>query len=117
MSYNDNGTRHQDDPVYAELFPNGNDYEVYYLKIAEEVAEMKSRHYFNCVTDEQVETVVVLKRTFEEWALEENLAAIATNCWAPMVKEFGISACFFITPHTNYSYIHNYNVHLFLFQV
>ena len=66
-------------------------------EVAKEVAEMKEKHYFNQVTDAQVQTVVVLKRTFEQWALEENLMAIATMCWAPMVREFGISACFILS--------------------
>ena len=78
-----------------EMFDN-------YLKeneasVAEEVAEMKKRHHFVPGADESVRTIVGLKRTLEKWALDQNLAAIATMCWKPMVREFGISACFVLS--------------------
>ena len=60
--------------------------------------EMKKKHFFNDgLGDEQVNTIVCLKRTLEQWALDENLAGIATMCWAPVIREFGISVCFVLS--------------------
>ncbi|WP_343208191.1 fucose isomerase [Anaerolentibacter hominis] len=66
-------------------------------KVDEEAAVMKKTHNFIDVTDEQVRTIVGLKRTIEEWALKENLNGVATMCWKPMTDTFGISACFILS--------------------
>lgn len=37
ITYEENGKKNRDVPVYAELFPEGNSYVVYYLKIGDEI--------------------------------------------------------------------------------
>jgi len=58
------------------------------------VQEMKSTFKIKGVTDEQLIAIASLKITVEEWALKENLSAVATQCWAPMIETIGIAPCF-----------------------
>jgi L-fucose isomerase-like protein len=63
-------------------------------EIMEKVKEMKVTFKINCVTEEQLISIAALKMTVEEWALNEDLSAVATQCWAPMIETIGITPCF-----------------------
>ncbi|MDY3026535.1 MAG: fucose isomerase [Candidatus Faecivicinus sp.] len=62
--------------------------------ILRECAEMRERFESSCISDEKMRDIVVLKRTVEQWAEEERLSAIATQCWGPMVETAGVMPCF-----------------------
>lgn len=62
--------------------------------LTEECATMRERFESSCVTDVQMRSIVTLKRTVEQWAVEENLSAVSTQCWGPMIDVAGIMPCF-----------------------
>lgn len=44
--------------------------------------------------DEQLMTVASLRFALEQWMEREQLSAVASHCWGPMVETIGISPCF-----------------------
>ena len=62
--------------------------------ILAERAEMRERFTSEGIGDDQLSSIITLKRTVEQWAREANLSAVATQCWAPMIAVAGVMPCF-----------------------
>jgi len=66
-----------------------------YNEVAEQMSLMKKIHTLKPgVEDEHLLNAAALKLTVEAWALAENLSAVVTMCWAPMIEAIGIAPCF-----------------------
>jgi len=65
-------------------------------EIMQRVSEMKKTFKMNGVSDDQLISVAALRLTVEEWALDEDLSAVSTQCWGPMMETIGIAPCFAI---------------------
>ena len=65
-------------------------------EIKEMIADMRARFHSDAATDENLTSVAAMKLTVEEWALKENLSAVSTMCWAPMVETIGVTPCFIL---------------------
>lgn len=63
-------------------------------RIQREVAQMREIFDVGCVQEPQLRSIVILKRTVEQWAIEENLSAVVAMCWGPMIETAGIAPCF-----------------------
>lgn len=61
--------------------------------LSEEVVRFK-RDYDTAVPDDALLRTAALKRTIRKWADEQQLDAIASNCWGPIREVAGIASCF-----------------------
>lgn len=66
-------------------------------RIARECIAMRAQFKSSCISDEQMRQIVILKRTVEQWAIDENLSAVSTQCWGPMIDVAGIMPCFVLS--------------------
>ena len=63
-------------------------------ELADEIAGMRSRADFSKWTDEQVAKVAALKLALLDWIRDEDLSAVALQCWPALQKALRIFPCF-----------------------
>lgn len=68
--------------------------EAHEQQIDRECAEMRAHFESKCITDAQMRSIAALRHTVEQWAIEQNLSAIAAQCLAPVLETAGIMPCF-----------------------
>jgi L-fucose isomerase-like protein len=63
-------------------------------KVKDEVASLKKRVTFRDIDEEGIARIAALKLMLIDWANEENLTAIAIQCWSALQTALGIVPCF-----------------------
>jgi L-fucose isomerase-like protein len=63
-------------------------------RVKDEVAELKNRVTFKNTDEEKIGRIAALKLTLIDWTEQENLTAIAFQCWDALQIALGIVPCF-----------------------
>ncbi len=63
-------------------------------RVGETVADFKKRVHIKDMDEEQIKRMAALKVKLIDWAEEENLSAIAIQCWDALQTALGIMPCF-----------------------
>lgn len=63
------------------------------LKVLNEDIKEKNIDY-SIIGEKNIKKIVALKLAIKKWAKEENLSAVAIQCWMALPDEYGIAPCF-----------------------
>jgi len=63
-------------------------------RVGDVVSDFKKRVKFKDIDEEEIKRIAALKLTLLDWAEEQNLSAIAIQCWDALQVALGIVPCF-----------------------
>jgi L-fucose isomerase-like protein len=62
--------------------------------IESEIRRIRRRVSCNSVNNVKLSKIAAMKHAIKEWSIEQNLSAVAIQCWSAMQDAFGIMPCY-----------------------